>query len=117
MPERRAARGCRIMLVTIDVGNSNSVIGIYEGERLLHHWLISTNTDRTTDEHGALLTTLLNSAGLQMGFRPEGVVIACVVPTLNQVWESVADRYFHCQPLMIGPGVKTGMPILSENPK
>ncbi|MGH7864275.1 MAG: type III pantothenate kinase [Candidatus Binataceae bacterium] len=105
------------MLITIDVGNTNSVIGIFEGERLLHHWRISTDTDRTTDEHGALLTTLLGSAGMEMGFRPEGIAIACVVPTLNQVWESVAARYFHCQPLMIGPGVKTGMPILYENPK
>jgi type III pantothenate kinase len=105
------------MLVTIDVGNSNTVIGIYEGERLLHHWLISTNTDRTTDEQGALLNTLFAAAGIEMGFRPDGVAIACVVPTLNHVWESVADRYFHCQPLMIGPGVKTGMPILYENPK
>ena len=105
------------MLITIDVGNSHSVIGIYEGERLLNHWRISTVPDRTTDEHGALLNTLLSAADMEPGFKPEGVVIACVVPPLNQVMEQLAQRYFRCDPLIVGPGVKTGMPILYENPK
>src|SRR6266404_1749286 len=105
------------MLITVDVGNSHTVIGIYEGERLRNHWRISTVADRTTDEHGALLNTLLSAAGLEAGFRPDGVVIACVVPPLNQVMEQLAERYFHCAPLMVGPGIKTGMPILYENPK
>src|SRR5277367_1263340 len=105
------------MLITVDVGNSHTVIGIYEGERLRNHWRISTVPDRTTDEHGALLNTLLAGAGLKGGVKPEGVAIACVVPPLNQVMEQLADRYFHCAPLMVGPGIKTGMPILYENPK
>ena len=105
------------MLITVDVGNSHTVIGIYEGERLRNHWRISTVPDRTTDEHGALLNTLLAGAGLEGGVRPEGVAIACVVPPLNQVMEQLAERYFHCAPLMVGPGIKTGMPILYENPK
>ncbi len=105
------------MLITIDVGNSHTVTGIYEGERLLHHWRVSTAAERTTDEHGALLNTLFAAAGLQPGFKPEGVVIACVVPPLNQVMEQLAERYFECSPLIVGPGVKTGMPILNENPK
>jgi type III pantothenate kinase len=105
------------MLVTIDVGNTHTVIGIYEGERLTHHWRISTNAERTADEHGVMLQVLLESAGLPMPFRPEGVVIACVVPPLNHTIEQLAERYFHCQPLIVGPGIKTGMPILYENPK
>jgi type III pantothenate kinase len=105
------------MLITIDVGNSDSVIGIYEGERLLNHWRIATVPNRTTDEHGALLNTLLSAADMEPGFKPEGVVIACVVPPLNQVMEQLAQRYFRCDPLIVGPGVKTGMPILYENPK
>ena len=105
------------MLVTIDVGNSHTVIGIYSGERLLHHWRLSTNTDRTTDEHGAILSTLLQAACLDTPLKPEGVAVACVVPSLNQVMEQVAERYFHCTPVMVGPGIKTGMPILNENPK
>ena len=105
------------MLITVDVGNSHTVIGIHEGERLRNHWRISTVVDRTTDEHGALLNTLLGAAGMDPGFRPEGVAIACVVPPLNQVMEQLAERYFHCAPLMVGPGIKTGMPNLYENPK
>jgi type III pantothenate kinase len=105
------------MLVAIDVGNSHTVIGIYEGERLLNHWRISTLAERTADEHGALLGTLLNGAGLGASLRPEGVVVACVVPSLNQVVEQLAQSYLACEPLMVGPGIKTGMPILYENPK
>src|SRR5271157_354614 len=105
------------MLITVDVGNSHTVIGIYEGDRLRNHWRISTVRDRTTDAHGALLNTLLAGAGLEGGVTPEGGAIACVVPPLNQVMEQLAERYFHCQPLIVGPGIKTGMPILYENPK
>ncbi len=105
------------MLITLDVGNSHTVIGIYEGEKLTHHWRIQTIPERTTDEHGALLNTLLAAAGIEPGFKPEGVIIACVVPPLNQSMEQLAERYFRCTPLMVGPGIKTGMPILYENPK
>ena len=105
------------MLVTMDVGNSHTVIGLYEGDRLTHHWRISTNPDRTTDEHGVMLNALLQAAGMQMPIKPEGVAVACVVPPLNQTIEMLAERYFHCSPLVVGPGIKTGMPILYENPK
>ncbi len=105
------------MLVTIDVGNSHTVIGLYSAERLTHHWRISTNTERTTDEHGAILNTLLHASGLETPLKPDGVAIACVVPPLNQVMEQLAERYFHCPALIVGPGIKTGMPILYENPK
>ncbi len=105
------------MLITIDVGNSHTVFGIYQGERLLHHWRISTAVERTTDEHGAMLSTLLAAAGVEMDFRPEGMVVACVVPPLNRVMEQLAERYFRCSALIVGPGIKTGMPILYENPK
>jgi type III pantothenate kinase len=105
------------MLIAIDVGNSHTVIGVYDGERLIHHWRISTLRERTTDEHGALLNTLFTSAGLKAPLRPEGVAVACVVPSLNQVIEQLSINYLGCEPLMIGPGVKSGMQILYENPK
>ncbi len=105
------------MLVAIDVGNTDTVIGIYDGERLAHHWRISTNAHRTADEHAVLLHGLLQGANLDSSFKAEGVVIACVVPPLNATIEQLAERYFHCEPLVVGPGIKTGMPILYENPK
>ncbi len=105
------------MLVTIDVGNTHTVIGIYDGERLAHHWRISTDAERTADEHGVILQVLLHGAGLHTPFKPEGVAVACSVPPLNHTIELLAEKYFHCQPLIVGPGIKTGMPILYENPK
>ena len=105
------------MLVTVDVGNSHTVVGIYEEDRLVRHWRIATHPERTTDEHGAMLNALFAAAGLTPGFKPEGVAIACVVPPLNQVMEHLFEQYFHVTPLIVGPGVKTGMPILAENPK
>jgi len=105
------------MLVTIDVSNNQTVIGLYAGERLMHHWRIATNLERTADEHGALLSTLMHSARLEVPIHPEGVALSCSVPPLNQVMEQVAVRYFDCAPLIVGPGIKTGMPILYENPK
>ena len=105
------------MLIALDVGNSHTVIGVYEDQRLLHHWRIATEIKRTTDEHGALLGTLLASADLAPPLKPEGVVIACVVPPLNQTMEQVSRRYFQCEPLVVGPGIKTGMPVLYESPR
>lgn len=105
------------MLVAIDVGNTHTVIGIYDDERLIYHWRISTNAERTADEHGVLLHVLLQAAGLDLPLKPEGVAIACVVPPLNHTIEHLARQYFQCAPLIVGPGIKTGMPILYENPK
>lgn len=109
--------GGTLMLIAVDVGNGQTVLGIYEGERLIHHWRFATYPERTTDEHGALLQTLFAGAGLSIPPNPEGAVIACVVPPLNRAIEELARRYFHCEPLMVGPGVKTGMAVLYENPK
>ena len=107
------------MLVTIDVSNNQTVIGIYSGDRLLHHWRISTSLERTSDEYGAILSMLMHDAGIETPQRDyaEGVAISCSVPPLNQVMEQVSERYFMRSPLIVGPGIKTGMPILFENPK
>src|ERR1700730_1668209 len=105
------------MLVAIDVGNPHTVIGIYEADRLLNHWRLSTKAERTTDEHGVMIGALLQSVGLEPPLRPEGVAIACVVPPLNRTMEELPHRSFQREPLVVGPGIKTGMPILYENPK
>ncbi len=105
------------MLVAIDVGNTHTVVGIYRQEHLLHHWRIATDRTRTYDEHRVLLSSLLSAAGLPVPFRPEGVAIACVVPPLEPTIEQLAREYFRCEPLTVGPGVKTGLPVLYENPK
>jgi len=104
------------MLLAIDIGNTNIVIGIYEQQRLKCHWRVASDRQKTADEYGLLLCQL----GYYQGIEPraiEAVVVASVVPTLTQVFATMVEKQFKCQLLVIGPGVKTGMPICFENPR
>lgn len=104
------------MLLVIDVGNSNIVLGIYEGSRLLKDWRISTDKSKTTDEYGILVNDLFRLAGF--GFDSvRGIIISSVVPTLTGVLEKLSLQYFGFKPYVVGPGIKTGMPILYDNPR
>ena len=103
------------MLLTIDVGNTNTVLGLFKGEEIAAHFRIMTHPPRTSDEYGVLAVALFREAGFDPG-SVEGVAISCVVPPLSAVFEAVARERFGREPLMIEPGVKTGMPILYENP-
>src|SRR6185503_2557721 len=103
------------MLVLIDVGNTNTVLGVYRGDDLVESFRLSTDPERTADEYGALLLPLFARAGL----APEeasGVVVSSVVPPLNAVFDHLARRFFGKAPLFVEPGVKTGMPIRYDNP-
>ncbi len=104
------------MLLAIDVGNTNTVLGVYEGATLQQQWRIETNQGRTYDEHGILLRQLFAAARLEPS-RVSAVVISSVVPPLAFALEQMSLRYFEKKPLFVGPGVKTGMPILYENPR
>ncbi len=104
------------MLLAIDVGNTNTVIGAFEGTKLRHHWRIETVQTRTSDEHGILLRQLFATAGLDPG-QVDAAAISSVVPPLASTLEQMALRYFEVKPLFVGPGVKTGMPILYDNPR
>jgi type III pantothenate kinase len=104
------------MLLTIDVGNTNTVLGLYEGPKLIHHFRIQSERGRTEDETHVLLATLLNVVGLE----PEDVdssILASVVPPLTDRIVRAVRRAFGHEPVQVGPGIKTGMPILYENPK
>lgn len=104
------------MLLVIDVGNSNIVLGIYDGERLLRDWRISTDRAKTTDEYGILVHELFRLAGL--GFKDiTDIIISSVVPTMTGVLERLSQSYFGFRPYVVGPGIKTGMPIQYDNPK
>ena len=104
------------MLLVMDVGNTNTVLGVYEGERLVAHWRLTTVRDRTVDEYGILARNLLSLASID-ATAIDGIIIASVVPPLNGVLEAMARTYFHLTPLFVEPGIKTGMPILYENPQ
>lgn len=103
------------MLLVIDVGNTHTVLGIFSGERLMHHWRLSTSKDRTVDEYGTLARNLFSIAGISFE-KVHGIAISSVVPPLNDTLEEMSKSYFQMEPLFVQPGVKTGMPILYENP-
>ena len=103
------------MLVLIDVGNTNTVLGVYRGDELAESFRLSTDPERTADEYGALLLPLFGRAGLEPS-AASAVVISSVVPPLNAVFDHLARRFFGRPPLFVEPGVKTGMPIRYDNP-
>ena len=104
------------MLLAIDVGNTNTVLGVFEGTSLRHQWRVETSPSRTYDEYGILFTQLFAGSGLDPS-KVDAMAIASVVPPLAFTLEQMAQRYFGRKPLFIGPGVKTGMPILYDDPR
>ncbi|HXW17871.1 MAG TPA: type III pantothenate kinase [Candidatus Acidoferrales bacterium] len=103
------------MLLTMDVGNSNTVLGVYRGDELLAHWRLTTSRDQTIDEYGILARDLFMLASLDSS-EIDGVIISSVVPPLNSTLTGMSERYFHLKALFVEPGVKTGMPIHYDNP-
>ncbi len=104
------------MLLVIDVGNSNTVLGVYLEDELVRDWRIATDKDRTVDEYAILVHNLFELA--QMRFEQlSAVIISCVVPPMLNSLEALCRKYFKLVPLVVGPGVKTGMPIQYDNPK
>ncbi|WNG37545.1 type III pantothenate kinase [Archangium minus] len=104
------------MLLAIDVGNTNTVLGVYDGKRLLDHWRLETSARRTSDEYGILLRQLFLSSGINPD-QVDAVAVSSVVPPLQSNLERMSERYFKTRPMFVGPGVKTGMPILYDNPR
>lgn len=104
------------MLLTVDVGNTNTVLGVFRDTQLLAHWRLTTARGQTVDEYGILTRNLFTLAGLepkQIG----GIIVSSVVPPLNATLAEMAERYFELKALFVEPGVKTGMPVLYENPQ
>ncbi|MEA2013951.1 MAG: type III pantothenate kinase [Thermodesulfobacteriota bacterium] len=104
------------MLLAIDVGNSNTVIGLYEGDKLLYHWRVRTVVDHTIDEYGMLILNLYRTSKVGSN-TVNNIIISCVVPSMLNILEPLCKKYFHVTPLIVGPGIKTGMPIYYDNPK
>jgi type III pantothenate kinase len=99
------------MLLAADVGNTQTVLGLYVGDRLTDHWRLATEITRTGDELGVLLAGLLDLDAV------EGVCLASTVPTLIREWERLAERWARAPLLVVGPGVKTGIPIRYDDPR
>jgi type III pantothenate kinase len=108
------------VLLVIDIGNTNVVFGIFDYEEgrgtLAQHWRLSTHREQTSDE----LTVILRSLFSQEGRRVEevsDVILSSVVPPLDPIWERAANKLFDREPLIVGPGIRTGMPVRYENPR
>ncbi len=104
------------MLLVIDVGNTNIVFGAYEGKILKYDWRISTDKEKTSDEYGLLFDQMFNYHRIDR-HSVDDIIISSVVPTLMHTLPAMSQRYFKKDPIVIGPGVKTGMNIKYDNPK
>ncbi|AET65850.1 pantothenate kinase, type III [Desulfosporosinus orientis DSM 765] len=104
------------MILLFDVGNTNIVLGVYDERTLTHHWRVSTEKSRTVDEYAVVVKNLFDLSGLTFQ-EISAVVISSVVPPAMPTLESLARKYFGVEPLVVGPGVKTGMPIIYDNPR
>lgn len=104
------------MILAIDVGNTHTVAGVYEGEELAYHWRFVTEPERTADEYGVLLQSLFAARNVRLS-AVAGIIVSSVVPSMVRTVEDLAEKYFRITPLIVGPGIKTGMPILYDNPR
>ncbi|GAB4276780.1 MAG: type III pantothenate kinase [Deferrisomatales bacterium] len=104
------------LLLALDVGNTHTVLGVYRAQELVAHWRIRTEAHRTPDEIGVLLRSLFQLRGVEVA-EIGGIAISSVVPALTPVFEEVSREYLHRDPLVVGPGIRTGMPIHYEDPR
>ncbi|HZG72833.1 MAG TPA: type III pantothenate kinase [Chondromyces sp.] len=104
------------MIFVLDVGNTNTVLGVYEGDLLKYHWRIETNRNKTEDEYGMIIKSLFQHEGLPLD-AVDGIIISSVVPPIMFSLERMCQKYFHVKPLVVGPGIKTGLNIKYENPR
>ena len=121
------------MLLALDVGNTNTVLGLYRldaaapasgdsdpgqgksEQELIAHWRVTTHRTQTSDEYGVLFVNLFNMHGLAVD-QVTSIIISSVVPPVESTLRRVCEKYFHLQPIFVEPGIKTGMPVLVDNP-
>jgi type III pantothenate kinase len=105
------------VLLAADVGNTEIVLGVFRGADLEHTWRLSTQAERTPDELALTLSGFLAQRGMSFESQVTGLVVASVVPDVTATIREMASRYFPFPPVIVGPGVKTGVPILTDNPR
>ena len=104
------------MILTLDAGNSTIVLGIYEKDNLLYHWRMSMERQSTEDEYAMKIQAFFTHVGMSFD-QISGIIISSVVPPIMFVLEEMCKKYFHTKPLVVGPGIKTGLNIKYENPR
>lgn len=104
------------MIFIMDVGNTNIKMALFEGDEMKQYWRVSTNRMYTSDEYGMILNGLFDHAGLQLSCV-EGIIMSSVVPTINYTLEHMCKDYFGVSPMVVAPGIKTGINIKYEDPR
>ena len=104
------------MLLVFDVGNTNIVMGAYKGDRLIHSWRLSTDRDQTADEYDIKIRSFLSYSDIKIA-DIQAVIISSVVPPLMPTMEGMIRQCFNVEPMVVGPGIKTGLAILYDNPR
>lgn len=104
------------MLLVIDVGNTNIKYGVWKDDNMLASFRVSSRISRTADEYGSVLVNLLGDSGIKKT-DVDGIIVSSVIPTLNYTICHMCEYFFGISPLMVGPGIKTGLNIKVENPK
>lgn len=104
------------MLLVLDIGNTNIVLGVYQDRQLIYHWRISTNKDTTSDEYAATIKNLFSFHDIDFDCIT-GAIISSVVPPVTPILERMIKRYFSITPIIVGPGIKTGISIVIDNPR
>jgi type III pantothenate kinase len=104
------------MLLVVDLGNTNTVLGVYDGKTLVNHWRLATRRGATVDEYGVLSRNLFSLSRIDAS-KITGIIIASVVPPLDPILAQMAEQYFHLKPLFVEPGIKTGLMVKYEPPQ
>lgn len=104
------------MILTLDIGNTNIKTALFEGEEMVNYWRISTDRSKSSDEYGMILASLFQHNHREMS-QVEGIVMSSVVPSINFTIEHMCRNYFDMDPMMVAPGIKTGINIKYENPR
>ncbi len=104
------------MLLAMDIGNTNTVLGLFDDTQIIQDWRIRTEVNATVDEYGILIRSLFAAHGVAPA-TIQHIIISCVVPPVLNSVERFCSKYFQVEPLIVGPGIKTGMPIFYDNPK
>lgn len=105
------------MLLAVDVGNSQTVIGVFNGDQLTNHWRISTEPDRTPDELALIFGGLMAFVDLSFSRNVHGLIVSSVVPVVTEMLRVMTHKYFYFPPLIIGPDIQTGMAMDVDNPR
>jgi type III pantothenate kinase len=105
------------VLLAADVGNTEIVLGVFDGTELEHTWRLSTQPERTPDELALTLSGLLAQRGMSLESQVTGFVVASVVPDVTATIREMSAQHFPFDPVIVGPGVKTGVSVLTDNPR